>query len=62
MDARPATALTGLKRVCEKPLEVTVERATVAHEEHGPITLPRGSYRVWRQREYSPEAVRPVRD
>jgi hypothetical protein len=43
-------------------LEVTAERATVAHEEHGPITLPRGTYRVWRQREYSPEAVRPVRD
>jgi hypothetical protein len=43
-------------------LEVTAARATVAHEEHGPITLPRGVYRVWRQREYSPQAIRIVRD
>ena len=43
-------------------LEVTAERATVTHEEHGPIVLPRGSYRVWRQREYSPEAILIVRD
>ena len=43
-------------------LEVTAKQATVAHEEHGPITLPRGTYRVWRQREYSPEAIRVVRD
>jgi hypothetical protein len=43
-------------------LDVTAREATVVHEEHGPITLPRGTYRVWRQREYSPEAVRSVRD
>jgi hypothetical protein len=43
-------------------LRVTVERATVVHDEHGPITLARGMYRVWRQREYSPEAIRFVRD
>jgi hypothetical protein len=43
-------------------LEVTAEQATVAHEEHGAIALPRGVYRVWRQREYSPEAIRVVRD
>ena len=36
--------------------------ATVMHEEHRPITLTRGYYRVWRQREYSPEAIRVVRD
>ncbi len=43
-------------------LEVTATLATVAHEEHGPITLRRGTYRVWQQREYSPEAIRTVRD
>jgi hypothetical protein len=43
-------------------LEVTADRATVCHEEHGPITLGRGAYRVWQQREYHPEAVRTVRD
>jgi hypothetical protein len=43
-------------------LEVLADRATVVHEEHGPITLPRGLYRVWQQREYSPEAIRVVRD
>lgn len=43
-------------------LDVFADRATVVHDEHGPITLPRGTYRVWRQREYSPEAIRTVRD
>ena len=42
-------------------LDVT-EQATVVHEEHGPITLGRGTYRVWRQREYSPQEIRVVRD
>jgi hypothetical protein len=35
---------------------------TVVHEEHRPITLTSGYYRVWRQREYSPEEIRVVRD
>lgn len=43
-------------------LEVTSEEATVVHEEHHPITLPSGIYRVWRQREYSPEEIRIIRD
>ncbi len=43
-------------------LDVLAETATVVHDEHGPITLARGTYRVWRQREYSPEAIRVVRD
>jgi hypothetical protein len=41
---------------------VLAERATVIHEEHKPITLPRGTYRVWQQREYTPEAIRRVMD
>ena len=32
------------------------------HEEHGPITLARGTYRFWHQREYFPGAVRRVVD
>ncbi|MES2788883.1 MAG: hypothetical protein V4719_04620 [Planctomycetota bacterium] len=43
-------------------LRVTGERATLIHQEHGPIELPRGGYRVWRQREYSPREIRVVRD
>lgn len=34
-------------------LEV-VEEATLTHEEHDPIAIPPGTYRVVRQREYSP--------
>lgn len=43
-------------------LNVTGTRATLVHQEHGPIQLPRGTYRVWRQREYSPQSIRTVRD
>lgn len=43
-------------------LRVTAETATVIHEEHKPITLPRGTYRVWMQREYTPGAIRRVVD
>src|SRR5262245_58993785 len=43
-------------------LQVVADAATVVHEEHRPITLPRGVYRVWRQREYTPRAIRVVRD
>jgi hypothetical protein len=32
------------------------------HEEHGRIDLAPGAYRVTRQREYSPEAIRTVAD
>ena len=43
-------------------LHVKGMQVTVLHEEHGPITLTRGYYRVWRQREYSPREIRVVRD
>jgi hypothetical protein len=43
-------------------LRVTARAATVIHEEHGPITLRRGDYRVWTQREYTPRAVLRVVD
>ncbi|MEU6982278.1 hypothetical protein ABZ946_02470 [Streptomyces sp. NPDC046324] len=34
----------------------------VVHEEHAPIPLPKGWYRVVRQREYTPGAYRIVAD
>jgi len=43
-------------------LKVVDETATLIHEEHLPITLPRGLYRVWRQREYTPERILQIAD
>jgi hypothetical protein len=43
-------------------LRVIADTATLVHEEHGPITLERGLYRVWRQREYTPDAFRTIYD
>jgi hypothetical protein len=43
-------------------LRIFAEQATVIHQEHRPIVLPRGSYVVWQQREYTPQAIRTVRD
>lgn len=36
--------------------------ADLEHEEHSIISIPPGSYRVTRQREYSPESIRQVAD
>jgi hypothetical protein len=41
---------------------VVAETATVVHEEHEAITLPRGVYRFWQQREYTPQAIRRIVD
>lgn len=43
-------------------VQVLADSAELIHEEHATITLPRGFYRVWMQREYSPEAIRRVLD
>lgn len=43
-------------------LRVGSKGASLRHEEHGPIELPEGSYRVVIQREYSPREIRPVAD
>ncbi len=43
-------------------LEVLADCATIVHEEHGPVTLPRGGYEVRIQREYSPQEIRRVVD
>jgi hypothetical protein len=43
-------------------VSVLADTATVVHEEHRPISIPRGTYRVWMQREYTPQAIRRVAD
>ena len=43
-------------------LQVTGAKATLVHEEHRPIELPTGVYRVWQQREYTPTAIRTILD
>ena len=43
-------------------LRVIAKTATIVHEEHKPITFPQGMYRVWRQREYTPQAIRQILD
>lgn len=46
----------------ERFFEIQAASATLVHEEHGPITLPRGTYRSWIQREYHPQEIRRVID
>ncbi len=43
-------------------LEVREAMAALTHQEHAKIELPQGIYRVTRQREYSPQAIRNVQD
>ena len=43
-------------------LRVTADAALLVHDEHKAITLPRGTYRFWQQREYYPKEIRIVRD
>lgn len=38
------------------------ESAALVHQEHAEVIIPAGTYRVVRQREYSPEAIRNVAD
>jgi hypothetical protein len=43
-------------------LQVASAYARVTHDEHAPITLPRGTYRVRRQRELGPRDARVLAD
>jgi hypothetical protein len=43
-------------------LNIETENCVLSHEEHAPIPLPVGVYRVVRQREYTPLEVRYVAD
>jgi hypothetical protein len=52
-----------LLRAGSSELYLRVEQPSpLEHEEHDPIVVPQGVYRVIRQREYTPEAVRLVAD
>lgn len=43
-------------------VEIAEALAALEHQEHAPIQIPAGFYRVIRQREYSPEEIRRVVD
>jgi hypothetical protein len=43
-------------------LQIVSAYARVTHEEHAPLTLPRGTYRVRRQRELGPRDARAIID
>ena len=43
-------------------LHVESETALLTHEEHGPIALPRGDFKITIQREYEPKGWRQVED
>lgn len=43
-------------------LEVTDQEAALVHDEHSTLLLPRGFYRVVRQRQYTPAAIINVED
>lgn len=65
-DSGAATTDTPAAQLFEEPdgtRYLFVDRpCALVHEEHGRITLEPGCYRVLRQREYSPEAIRNVAD
>ena len=41
---------------------VEAEAADLVHDEHATIRVPKGAYRFWLQREYSPKEIRRVID
>jgi hypothetical protein len=43
-------------------MTVSGDGVALEHEEHDTIAIPGGSYRVIRQREYSPQEIRNVAD
>ena len=53
--AEPAGAAEMYEHEGNLFLRVLDSPARIVHEEHGPIELLPGVYRVWRQREYNPQ-------
>lgn len=43
-------------------MKILTDTATLVHEEHHAISLAKGLYRVWQQREYTPQEIRRVID
>lgn len=58
----PEAQLVTCEQANELYLLVYGDEAVLEHEEHDPIPLPPGNYRVLRQREYTPIAIRYVAD
>lgn len=56
-----AKAATLFEREDKRYLRVT-QPTMLEHQEHEHILVPRGTYLVIRQREYSPETIRNVQD
>lgn len=56
-----AAAAVALRTASERYIEVR-EQTDLTHEEHAPITLKPGLYRVVLQREYTPATIRQVMD
>ncbi len=55
--------VTGHAHTIHSPFAALVAKAVqLKHEEHSKIDLPAGNYRVVRQVEYTPEAIRTVAD
>lgn len=62
-----AHALAEVAKVKEFSFEAerfihVMERTALKHEEHAPINLEPGVYKIIQQREYSPEEIRNVAD
>ncbi|WP_432975737.1 hypothetical protein [Dactylosporangium sp. CA-233914] len=58
----PDTILLADRDDIDRLFVKVVTRGRVVHEEHGTITIPAGTYRIVRQREYVPGAYRYVAD
>jgi len=43
-------------------LHVTADEARLIHDEHHAIVLPKGIFRFWMQREYTPKEIRRIID
>jgi hypothetical protein len=43
-------------------LNVIEDQATIVHDEHHPVAVPRGAYAVRIQREYTPKGIQRVYD
>lgn len=61
-DPRSAALYSGDRPTGELFVDATSRGARIVHEEHGAIDLPPGLYRVWRQREYTPQKIVVVSD
>jgi hypothetical protein len=62
-DRKTARVFTLIGRTqAEFFVEVVADQAEIVHPEHDTITLPRGTYRVWRQRELTDSGFRPIGD